>query len=153
MSANEPQKKLIFESYNAMSRPAMQGGIPIMPLVGLLMGGLVCGVAGTALLSWVWGLLFVAPFAGALAALRFFCATDALYPRRLWRSWRRIRLNWKYGKRLLLTPFNPNWSQFYGKRFAQRRFYTPPDYQGHAPRDQSASARVSRSPTHGATAR
>lgn len=123
MSTNDSLKKLMFESYNAMSRPAMQWGIPIMPMVGLLMGGLVSGVAGTALLSWVWGLLFVVPFLGSLAALRFLCAVDAQYPRRLWWSWRRIRLNWRYGKRLLLTSYNPNWSQFYGKRFAQRRFY------------------------------
>jgi len=39
MSDDVPLKKLRFESYNAMSRPAMQWGIPIMPMVGLLMGG------------------------------------------------------------------------------------------------------------------
>ncbi|MBJ2293270.1 VirB3 family type IV secretion system protein [Pseudomonas sp. MF5691] len=153
MSANESLKKLIFESYNAMSRPAMQWGIPIMPMVALLMGGLVCGVAGTVLLSWVWGLLFLAPFAGALAALRFICAVDAQYPRRLWWSWRRIRMNWRYGKRLLLTPFNPNWSQFYGKRFAQRRFHPAPSHEVHAPRGQSAAAGVSRPREHGDIAR
>lgn len=153
MAANESLKKLNFESYNAMSRPAMQWGIPIMPMVALLMGGLLSGLAGTVLLSWVWGLLGMAPFAGALATLRFICAVDAQYPRRLWWSWRRIRLNWRYGKRLLLTPYNPNWSQFYGKRFAQCRFHTAPSQEVHAPRGQSASAAVSRSRAHGDTAR
>ncbi|RMN11666.1 hypothetical protein [Pseudomonas syringae group genomosp. 3] len=35
--------------------------IPIMPMVGLLMGGLVFGVAVTFLLSWVWGLVRCRP--------------------------------------------------------------------------------------------
>lgn len=44
--------------------------IPIMPMVGLLMGGLVFGVAATFLLSWVWGLVAASPFLIALIALR-----------------------------------------------------------------------------------
>lgn len=136
--------QLKFESYNAMSRPAMYWGVPIMPLVGCFMGGLVFGMAGTALFSWIWGLIFVSIFAGILIALRLICEVDANYPRRLRRSWRRVRLNWRYGRRLLLTPFNPHWSQFYGQRFAQTRFHPAASDEIHASRGQGASDGVSR---------
>lgn len=124
MSDNPTPKapKLMFESYNGMSRPAMYANIPIMPMVGLVMGGLIFGVLGTALLSWVWGLVFVLPFAAALIALRLLCSIDAQYLRRVRFALRRIRLNFKYGRPLLLTPSNPNWSKFYGKRFSQQRY-------------------------------
>ncbi|MGP5367256.1 VirB3 family type IV secretion system protein [Pseudomonas helleri] len=114
--------KLMFESYNGMSRPAMFLNIPIMPMVGLLMGGLIAGVTGTALLSWIWGLMFLFPFFAALVALRLLCSIDVQYLRRVRFALRRIRLNFKYGRPLLLTPFNPNWSKFYGKRFSQQRY-------------------------------
>lgn len=39
MAGNDALKQLTFESYNGMSRPAMFWSIPIMPMVGLLMGG------------------------------------------------------------------------------------------------------------------
>ncbi|RMM20235.1 VirB3 family type IV secretion system protein [Pseudomonas syringae] len=70
MAGNEVLKKEVSPSYNAMSRPAMFWNIPIMPMVGLLMGGLVFGVAATFLLSWVWGLVAASPFLIALIALR-----------------------------------------------------------------------------------
>lgn len=124
MSDNPAPKKqkLMFESYNGMSRPAMFWNIPIMPMVGLLMGGLIAGVLGTALLSWIWGLVFLLPFVGSLIALRLLCSIDGQYLRRVQFACRRIRLNLKYGRPLLLTPFNPNWSKFYGKRFSQQRY-------------------------------
>ncbi len=134
MSGNPALKKLIFESYNGMSRPAMFWNIPIMPMVVLLMGGLVCGIVGTVLLTWVWGLIFLSPFAAMLVALRFLCAIDGQYLRRVLFAWRRIQLNFTYGKPLLLTPFNPHWSQFYAKRFSQQRY---------AGRSESASASIS----------
>jgi MFS family permease len=122
MSENQKTKRLMFESYNGMSRPAMFWNIPIMPMVGLLMGGLIFGVIGTALLSWIWGLVFLFPFAAALIALRLLCSIDGQYLRRVRFACRRMLLNLKYGKPLLLTPFNPTWSQFYGKRFSQTRY-------------------------------
>ena len=124
MSDNPTPKpqKLMFQSFNGMSRPAMSWNIPIMPMVGLLMGGLIAGVIGTALLSWVWGLVFALPFATALIALRLLCSIDPQYLRRVRFALRRLWLNFKYGRPLLLTPFNPNWSKFYGKRFSQQRY-------------------------------
>lgn len=144
MAGNDALKKLKFESYNGMSRPAMFWSIPIMPMVGLLMGGLVCGIAGTALLSWVWGLIFVAPFLMALIALRFICLIDAQYLRRVRFAVRRLRLNLTYGKPLLQTPLNPRWSEFYGARFSQTR---------HASGSERAADAVSGPRTHGDPAR
>lgn len=122
MATSKALKQLVFESYNGMNRPAMYWGIPIMPMVVLFMGGLILGIGGTALLSWVWGLVFAAPFLITLLALRFLCAMDGQYLRRVRFAWRRIALNLKYGKQLLLTPSNPNWSRFYGHRFSQQRY-------------------------------
>lgn len=122
MSEKQALKDLISESYNAMSRPAMLAGIPIMPLVGLVMGGMISGVAATALWSWRWGLAFVLVFAAAIFALRLLCSVDAQYLRRVRFGWRRLRLNFTYGKALMLTSINPNWSQFYGQRFSKQRY-------------------------------
>jgi uncharacterized protein (DUF58 family) len=115
-------KKLTFDSYNALNRPAMFWGIPIMPMIGLLTLGLLsAGIAAT-LLPWWWGVVFAFPFAAALTALRFITSIDNRFLRRLWFMARRLRRNWKYGRQLLLTPVNPNWNKFYGKRFARQRY-------------------------------
>ncbi|OKS75521.1 conjugal transfer protein [Pseudomonas syringae pv. actinidiae] len=144
MASNEVLKKLTFESYNAMSRPAMFWNIPIMPMVGLLMGGLVFGVAVTFLLSWVWGLVAAAPFLIALIALRVVGLIDPQYLRRIRFGRRRLWLSLKYGKPLLLTPFNPQWNEFYGARFSQKRY---------APGKESAIDALSGPRTHGDPAR
>lgn len=144
MAGNEALKKLKFESYNGMSRPAMFWNIPIMPMVGLLMGGLICGIAGTVVLSWVWGLIFLAPFLIALIAFRFICLIDPQYLRRVLFAYRRLRSNLAYGKPLLQTPLNPQWSAFYGERFSQTR---------HALGSESAATALSRPRTHGDAAR
>jgi MFS family permease len=144
MAGNEALKKLKFESYNGMSRPAMFWNIPIMPMVGFLMGGLLSGIAGTVLFSWIWGLTFLAPFLIALIALRFICLIDAQYMRRVRFAVRRLTMNLKYGKPLLQTPLNPRWSAFYGERFSQTR---------HAVGGESAAAALSRPRTHGDVAR
>jgi len=122
MAGNEALKQVICESYNAMSRPAMFWNIPIMPMVGLLMGGLVFGIAATTLLSWVWGLCAAAPFLVVLIALRVVGLIDPQYLRRIRFALRRFKMNRKYGKPLLLTSFNPQWSKFYGARFSQKRY-------------------------------
>lgn len=134
MSGNNELKKLIFESYNGMSRPAMFWSIPIMPMIGLLMGGVFSGIAGVSLLSWVWGLAFLFPFLAALVVLHFLCAIDGQYLRRVRFAGRRLKLNLKYGKPLLLTPFNPHWSEFYGSRFSQKRYATGSESADHAVR-------------------
>lgn len=137
------KEKLLFDSYNAMSRPAMHWGIPIMPMIGLVMAALVSFGAGASLLSWVWGLVFAVPSLGALVALRFMSSIDDRYLRRVRFALRRLRLNLIYGKHLLLTPFNPKWSLYYGRRFAQQRY---------AARGDGASDALSRARTHGDTA-
>lgn len=115
---------LRFESYNGMSRPALFIGFPILPFAGLFLGGLIAAGLGTALLSWVWGMVFVVPFVVVLVALRVVCLIDPQYMRRVRAGLRRYRYNLMHGRALLLTPCNPKWSQFYGKRFSQQRFST-----------------------------
>jgi type IV secretory pathway VirB3-like protein len=134
------KKKLLFDSYNAMSRPAIYFGIPIMPMIVLLIGSMVGFGAATALFSWVWGLVIACPFWIALLALRLITSVDDRYFRRVRFASRRLWFNLKYGKQLLLTPFNPKWSQYYGRRFSQQRYVT---------RDSSSSDGLSRSRKHG----
>jgi hypothetical protein len=138
------KEKLLFDSYNGMSRPAMQWGIPIMPMIGLIMGALLSFGAGTAMFSWLWGLIFAFPFAVGLLALRLITSVDDRYFRRIRFAFRRLRLNLKYGKQLLLTPYNPKWSQYYGRRFSQKRY---------AARDVSSSDGISSSRKHGDSSR
>lgn len=138
------KEKLLYDSYNAMSRPAMQWGIPIMPMIGLVMGALLSFGLGTALISWGWGVVFAFPFAVSLMALRFMSSIDDRYLRRVRFAFRRLRLNLVYGKQLLLTPFNPKWSQYYGRRYSQQR---------HASGSDRPVNGVSRTRTHGDAAR
>lgn len=138
------KERLLFDSYNAMSRPAMQWGIPIMPMIALVMGGLVIFGAVTAIFSWVWGLVIAFPFMVALLALRLITSIDDRYLRRVRFALRRMQLNMKHGKQLLLTPFNPKWSQYYGRRFSQQRYVS----RGNGPSDA-----LSRSREHGDASR
>lgn len=138
------RKRLLFDSYNAMSRPAMHWGIPIMPMIVLFMGGLVSGGAAAAVFSWAWGLAFAFPFLIALLALRLITSIDDRYFRRIRFAFRRMRLNVIHGKQLLLTPFNPKWSQYYGRRFSQQRYVA---------RGDSSPDGVSRSREHGDSSR
>ncbi|KPB36881.1 Conjugal transfer protein [Pseudomonas savastanoi pv. phaseolicola] len=69
---------------------------------------------------------------------------DPQYLRRIRFARRRLWLNLKYGKPLLLTPFNPQWSEFYGARFSHKRY---------APGKESAIDALSGPRTHGDTAR
>lgn len=138
------EKKVLFESYNAMSRPAMFFEIPIMPMLGLLLGGIVTFGSITALLGWVWGLAFSFPFLAALLALRIMSSIDPRYMTRVWFAIRRLILNLKYGKHLLLTSFNPRWSKYYGRRFSQKRYVSGGD---------GSADEVSRPPQHGDASR
>lgn len=122
MASNAALKKLVFQSYNGMSRPPMFMNMPIMPMVGLLMSALIAGIAGTALLSWIWGLSFAGVFLVALVILQVICKIDPQYTRRVRLGCRRLKRNFEHGKPLLLTPYNANWSKFYGRRFAQVRY-------------------------------
>ncbi|WP_440057911.1 VirB3 family type IV secretion system protein [Pseudomonas fragariae (ex Marin et al. 2024)] len=140
MAGNKKLQAMRFESFNGMSRPAMWWSVPIMPLVGLLMAALITGIAGTVVFSWIWGLVFAVPFLSAIIALRFICLVDQNYLRRIRFGWRRIKLNRKYGRPLLLTTINPSWSKDYAQRFSQLRY---------AARRKGAAAQVLRSSKYG----
>nr|UVN17874.1 hypothetical protein pPsy0479a_00042 [Pseudomonas syringae] len=68
------------------------------------------------------GLVAASPFLIALIALRVVGLIDPQYLRRIRFARRRLWLNLKYGKPLLLTPFNPQWNEFYGARFSHKRY-------------------------------
>ncbi|WP_434598655.1 VirB3 family type IV secretion system protein (plasmid) [Pseudomonas sp. R4-76] len=138
--SDDKEKKLVFPSYNAMSRPAMWAGIPIMPLVGLFLGGVIAFIAMMTVFSLVWGIVAATPFAVALCALRIMTSIDDRYTRRVRYSIHRFWLNMKYGRQLLLTPYSPLWSQSYGKRISQQRFIPGTT--------QSSADGVSSSPAH-----
>lgn len=144
MAGNKKLQAMRFESYNGMSRPAMWWSIPIMPLIGLLMAALLTGIAGTVIFSWVWGIAFAFVFLSAIIALRFICLVDHNYLRRIRFGWRRIKLNQKYGRGLLLTSVNPSWSKDYAQRFAQ---------QSTTARNKGSSAALSRTSSNGNNAR
>lgn len=144
MAGNKRLQEMRFESFNGMSRPAMWWSIPIMPLVGLLMAALITGIAGTVLLSWIWGLIFAVPFLCSIVALRFICLVDHNYLRRIKFGWRRIKLNRTYGRPLLLTTINPSWSKDYAQRFSQQRY---------ASRNEGSAAAIRSPSQHGNNAR
>lgn len=132
MSTAEKEKKneLVFESYNAMSRPAAWAGVPIMPLVGLMFGAMIFGVGLWVITgSILWGLVAAFPFFIAIIALRIMTNIDDRYVRRVIFGIRRIRLSMTYGRELLFTPSNPMWSNFYGRRYAEKRFTLRKVYQ------------------------
>ncbi|MCY1271829.1 hypothetical protein D9M68_356030 [compost metagenome] len=112
------EKKLLFKTWNGMDRPAMWQGVPIMPFIGLLMGALFAFGFGAAVFAWWIGLVFALPFLFVMCAFYYVSALDDRYSRRVAFAIRRIALNLRFGKGLMLTPQNPKWSRYYGKRFA-----------------------------------
>ncbi|HDQ4465205.1 TPA: VirB3 family type IV secretion system protein [Pseudomonas aeruginosa] len=128
-------EQMLFPSYNAMSRPAMFLGVPILPFVGIAVALLVVGGVGFALLPWWGALLLMSPLLLTLVGFAVVSSFDARYMRRVIFAVRRLFLNFRYGRGLRLAPINPLWSVFYGKRFAHRRY---------ASGDQGAADEVSR---------
>ncbi|KAF1042240.1 VirB3 family type IV secretion system protein [Xylophilus sp.] len=115
-------EELLFPSYNAMSRPAMFLGVPLLPFVGIAVALLVVGGGGFALLPWWGALLLMSPLLLALVGFAVVSSFDARYMRRVIFAVRRFFLNLKYGRGLRLAPINPLWSVFYGKRYAHCRY-------------------------------
>ncbi|PUA41510.1 conjugal transfer protein [Pseudomonas protegens] len=116
----DDEKKWLFPSYNAMSRPAMFMGIPILPFVGLVVATVAVGGLGYWLVKW-WMLLLVSPFVMALIGFAVASSFDDRYMRRVLFALRRYRRNLTYGRGLRLTPINRQWSVLYGKRYASGR--------------------------------
>lgn len=114
------KEKLSFDSYNGMSRVAMFWGVPIFPLLFCFVGILFFGVIGFTLFG-MWGGVLISPFIILVIFIRIVCEKDDKYLRRILFMVKRLFLNRKYGKNLLLTPQNPRWSLYYGRRFAQKR--------------------------------
>lgn len=114
---SEENVKLKFESFGGMNRVAMKWGVPYLLLLLLAFLILVSLAAGVYLLGW-FGLLFPLPFVGTLFGIKILCSLDDQALRRLRFTMRRRSLNKVYGRHLLFTPRNPEWS----KKNARRKF-------------------------------
>lgn len=123
MSTEEEILDLEFETHNAMGRVAMFAGVPVFPLLFLIMGFAVTLFASIYLWGW-WGLLPPVPFVLAVIGLRLICERDDKAMRRFWFQRLRSRLNHKYGRHLLITPRNPQWSIKHARRIIKKRILT-----------------------------
>lgn len=112
---------LSFESYNAMGRTASYAGVPQFVLLGIFGIGLVLTGLSCSLFGW-YGLLALIIPVTLFVVVRIVCETDSRFLTRLGFMLRRYARNRVYGRALLITPCNPRWNQFYGKRIAQERF-------------------------------
>ncbi|HIC1896481.1 TPA: VirB3 family type IV secretion system protein [Citrobacter freundii] len=112
---------LEFETHNAMSRVAMTVGVPLFVLIFHGLAFIVCFFAGIYFFGW-WGLL--PPIVPLLSffAVRIICALDDRALRRFMFSLRRRRLNSLYGRHLLITPRNPDWSKLNARRIIRKNF-------------------------------
>lgn len=120
------EEKRRYKTWNGMDRPANFRGVPIMPLVGLLVGGLFTTGLTLAILG-PWGGLAIVPFLLIAFAFYFVSSIDDRFMRRVVFATRRFMLSTRFGKGLIVTPQNPRWSHFYGKRFALCRHVTRGD--------------------------
>lgn len=114
-------EKLSFNSYNAMGRTASYWGIPQFVLLGIMAIGIVIAAISCALFSW-FGLFSLIIPVTMLIVVRIICETDSRFLTRLRFMLRRYIRNMIYGRALLITPCNPRWKNFYGRRIAQERF-------------------------------
>ena len=112
---------LEFETHNAMSRVAMTVGVPLFVLIFHGLAFIVCFFAGIYFLAW-WGLLIPLPVILSFFGARIICALDDRALRRFKFSLRRRRLNSRYGRHLLLTPRNPDWSKKNARRVIRKSF-------------------------------
>ncbi|MBG6246650.1 hypothetical protein CS369_21600 (plasmid) [Candidatus Symbiopectobacterium sp. 'North America'] len=112
---------LEFETHNSMSRVAMTVGVPLFVLIFHGLAIILCFFAGIYFLGW-WGLtLPILPLL-SFFAVRIICALDDRALRRFKYSLRRRRLNRMYGRHLLITPRNPDWSKKNARRIIRKSF-------------------------------
>lgn len=123
-------RKRVCPTYNGMGREAIYWGVPIMPFAAIAMITLMITLISVLLFSF-WGLLAAMPGGICLIAIRVACSLDSKALDRLAFVIRRFFLNRKYGRPLLLTPYNPNWSSFYDRRFAQKYHVARRDSEHH----------------------
>ncbi|UDJ88601.1 VirB3 family type IV secretion system protein [Erwinia amylovora] len=110
--------RLSFDSHGGMNRVAMKWGVPYLLLIALAFFILVSLVAGIYFFGW-FGLAAPVPFVLMLFAIKIMCALDDRALRRFRFVLRRRYLNKKYGRHLLLTPRNPEWSKKHARRVLQ----------------------------------
>lgn len=114
---------LVFDTHNAMSRVAMFCGVPLFPLIFLVIGFVASLFAGIYFLGW-WGLVFPMPFLGAIIGMRMLCERDDKAIRRFFFHRRRGRLNKQYGRHLVITPRNSKWREKYVRRLVKKHIFT-----------------------------
>ncbi|APV28425.1 hypothetical protein E2Y33_23350 [Salmonella enterica] len=120
---DEKTETLKYDTHNAMGRVAMYWGIPVFPLIFLLMGVAISFFVGIYLWGW-WGIATPSPFIIALLALRIITERDDKAMRRFFFTRRRKRMNRKFGRHLLITPRNPKWRETNERRAIKKRILT-----------------------------
>lgn len=109
---------LSFDTHNGMNRVAMKWGVPYLLLMVLIFLILVSLAAGIYFLRW-FGLIAPVPFVLLLFGVKILCALDDRALRRFRFAMRRRSLNKTYGRHLLFTPRNPEWSKKNARRVFQ----------------------------------
>lgn len=112
---------LSFDSYNAMGRTASYAGVPQFVLLGIIAIGIIVTGLSCTFFSW-YGLIALVIPVTLFVVVRIVCETDSRFLTRLSFMLRRYIRNMVYGRALLITPCNPRWKNFYGRRIAQERF-------------------------------
>jgi type IV secretory pathway VirB3-like protein len=115
------EKELSFDSYNAMGRTATYAGVPQFVLLGIIFLGIIITAIACTLFSW-YGLLALFIPVILFTVVRIACESDSRFLTRLRFMLGRYIRNMIYGRALLITPYNPRWEQFYGRRIAEKRF-------------------------------
>lgn len=117
------EQDLSFDSYNAMGRTASYAGVPQFVLLGII--GLGVFLTGLSCVFFDWyGLIALIIPVTIFVVVRIICESDSRFLTRLMFMLRRYMRNMVYGRALLITPCNPRWTNFYGRRIAQERFIT-----------------------------
>lgn len=98
-------------------------GVPLFPLIFLVIGLVVGFFAGMYFFGW-WGLGFSLPFLGAIIAMRMLCERDDKAIRRFFFHRRRCRMNKKYGRHLVITQRNSKWREKYVRRLVKKHILT-----------------------------
>ncbi|EKT0321327.1 hypothetical protein QDF68_004129 [Klebsiella pneumoniae] len=117
------EQDLSFDSYNAMGRTASYAGVPQFVLLGIVGLGIVITALSCTLFGW-YGLIALIIPVTMFVVVRIICETDSRFLTRLRFMLRRYMRNMVYGRALLITPCNPRWNNFYGRRITQERFIT-----------------------------
>ncbi|WP_289347194.1 hypothetical protein [Pantoea stewartii] len=117
------EDEYVFDSYNAMGRTASYQGVPQFVILGILVFGIVLTGIGCVLFGWYGLIAIIVPMI-LFVVVRIVCESDSRFLTRFRFMLRRYIRNMIFGRSLLITPYNPRWNQFYGRRIAQKRYLT-----------------------------